>query len=207
MRTRSARRAEAGFTLVEVTMTMAILGVIGLPLGNLMISYFQNTTETTARLHESHDVQIATAYFAQDVASIGRRTTSDVPLQSVWVGSTAGAPYACGTGTPVVLFAWDEFTPPDSTTPATQKVVEVAYTIRDQDGETRLVRFSCPGPSAPVTSQVLAHGVVPGSVDVTCPSACGIGVPRSVDLALRVEEQGSPDGTYDVVLSGSRRQS
>ena len=65
-----------GFTLVELLIAIVIIGVITVPLGNVVIGYLHSTDATTARLLESHDVQIASAYWAQDVASIGTSTTS-----------------------------------------------------------------------------------------------------------------------------------
>ena len=91
MRSLIARRgpaADDGFTLVELIIVILIIGVITVPLGNIVLGYLRNADETTARMLESHDAQIASAYWAQDVASIGVRSpTSPNPLtQSVETG-------------------------------------------------------------------------------------------------------------------------
>jgi prepilin-type N-terminal cleavage/methylation domain-containing protein len=204
-------RDQAGFTLIELLMTISIMGVITVPLGNLVIEYFQNTTQTVARVAESHDAQLAAAYFAQDVASTGHRDNSDSTnpsppaLQSVWTASTSGEPYACGSGTNLVLFVWDEFG--SSTAPAT--VIEVAYTTQTVSGEKRLVRWSCPGPSAPQTSAVLAHDVDPGSApSVSCSTTCtGAIPPTTVSLQLSVKDPADRGSAYQLTLRGQRRQS
>ena len=61
------RLGDAGFTLTELLITMVIIGVITVPVADLMISYFTNSNTTLSRLNESHDEQIATAYFSEDV--------------------------------------------------------------------------------------------------------------------------------------------
>src|SRR5438067_725161 len=120
------RRREGGFTLIELLIVVVIIGVITVPLGNVIIGFLHNTDATNARLSESHDVQIAAAYFAQDVESIGTRTTVD-PLdpqlnKSVEKDITYNTgSYPCGlssTPTVAVRFVWDDIaggTPPTST--------------------------------------------------------------------------------------------
>jgi prepilin-type N-terminal cleavage/methylation domain-containing protein len=186
------RRDEAGFTMTELVLTIVILGVIMLPLGNLMLGWFTNSAQVHARIAESHDVQIATAYFAQDVASLGRRNSSDILVQSIWVGSTSGAPYDCGNGTPVVLFASDEFT-----APAVSTVV----------GERRLVRWDCPGPSATQVPAVMAHDLDTIGPGVGCSPNCSAAAPTTVSVALTIKDPGNRGSSYQVTLRGERRQS
>jgi hypothetical protein len=187
--------------MVELTLTIVILGVITLPLGNLMIGWFTNSTEVQARIAESHDAQIATAYFAQDVASLGRRNSSEDLVQSIWVGSPGGAPRSCGAGTPVVLFAWDEFTSPTSST-----VVEVAYTVRNVGGERRLVRSWCPDSTTEV-SAVMAHDLDSVGPTVGCTPNCSAAAPTTVSVVLDIKNPESRGSGYQVTLRGDRRQS
>lgn len=70
------RQDERGFTLVELLVAIVILGIIAVPLGNVIIGYLRNTDATTARLSESHDAQVSAAYFSADVASVGVRSTT-----------------------------------------------------------------------------------------------------------------------------------
>src|SRR3954447_6708008 len=96
MVTHGSGTKDDGFTIIELLITIVIMGVITLPLGNLVISYFQQTTETQVRVGLSHDEQIAAEYLAGDVQSAGLHAT-DLSLQtSIWL-SSSGAP-ACGSG-------------------------------------------------------------------------------------------------------------
>ena len=70
------RRNDCGFTLVELLVVITILGMIIAPLAGVVLSYVRTSTVTTARLAESHDVQITAAYWNQDVAGMGTRSTS-----------------------------------------------------------------------------------------------------------------------------------
>jgi len=67
------RRApeDRGLTLIELLITITILGLIAAPLSAAMIVYFQHTDDTTSRLSLSHDAQIASSYFAPGRAEHG----------------------------------------------------------------------------------------------------------------------------------------
>lgn len=208
MLTRQTCRArDGGFTLIELLITIAIMGVLTLPLGNLVISYFENRVQVTARLSESHDAQIAAAYFAQDAASIGVRNGSNVLQQSVWAGPTSGAPYSCGSGgTPILLLAWDQFDNAGAKT-----TIEVAY--RTDSTGAQLMRYSCPGPSATQAATTVMHDLV--SATVGCPTdtlACANNpdVPTQLNLKLTIKDSTDSETDsskyYTVTLSGQRRQ-
>ena len=211
MRQRSLRDDDAGFTLIELLITIVILGVITLPLGNFVIEYFRYTADATGRVNESHDAQIAAAYFAQDVASLGTRNQSTQVLgQSIWTGDATGAPYACGSATPIVLFAGDRFTGPGSPT-----VIEIAYVAATVGSEHQLQRVVCSGTSSSAVTNVLAHDVDPSTAPaVTCfltgaGTPCGgsgSSVPTSVQLVLALQDPVDATSSYSVTLSGERRQ-
>lgn len=212
LRAGSARR-DGGFTLIELLITVVIMGVITIPLGNLIIEYFQNAAQTTGRLAESHDAQIAAVYFAQDAASIGTRdATTGVLKQSVWQGSASGAPYTCGSATPVVLFAWDQYNSASISSGAT--VIEVAYQVNTVGTERQLQRVYCGGPSATPSMAVLGHDLDPSTdPSVTCllsgtAEACGnsgSNTPTTVQLTLTMKDA-ADSANYQVTLTGQRRQ-
>jgi prepilin-type N-terminal cleavage/methylation domain-containing protein len=218
LRQRVPRRDERGFTLIEVLISVVILGIIIVPLGNALFGFFRNTADTTGRLSESHDLQIAAAYFAQDVQSVGRRnwTSVDFPFnQSVEVGVAAGSGlYPCSTGsTPAaaVRLAWDDPTDASNDPPT----VIVSYFVLTVGTESQLHRLKCTrppsgGPSTVESDVVLAHNI--SNVTATCVTACGGGtglpaVPQLITLTLTIKNAATTDaGIKNVDLVGQRRQ-
>lgn len=204
---------DAGFTLVELLITIVVIGTITLPLGNLVIEYFQNTVTTQNRAAVSHDEQIAATYFSNDVASVGLRSSGTLTT-SVWYSSTAGAPFTCGTGiTPFLVLAWDEYS-----SAGTRTTSEAVYGTRSQSDlgrtELQLVRMHCSASSGtPDTSAVLAHNLV-ATPTVSCDgtstaAACANAspVPSVVALTMSLRDPQDTGTTYPVVLTGTRRQS
>lgn len=207
--------SEAGFTLVELLVSVVILGVIAAPLAAVVIGFFKHSDTTARRMNESHDAQMAAAYFAQDVQAVGVRDYSDATkldkplLQSIETGVAAGSgKYPCGASAAVIRFGWDDWdgAAAGATTP-TQ--VRVAYVI--QNG-TELHRLVCRGSATPTADIVVAHNVVsviPGCVTSSGGTSCtgsGTGVPTTVSLSLAIRD---PKNTtdYPVTLTGQRRQS
>jgi prepilin-type N-terminal cleavage/methylation domain-containing protein len=201
-------RDDSGFSLVELLLVIVILGVITVPLANVIIASLQHTDQSAGRLAESHDAQLSSAYWAADVASIGTRSTTDPrdpqlkPSVETGMAYADGA-YPCGTaGTPpaVVRFAWDDVV--DSTTTT---VVVVAYIAKPVDGRFELHRLQCAGSTTPVTDVVLAHDLLAPPV-VECDGGACAGVPRSVLLRLTIKDSKSREPSYEVTLTGHRRQ-
>ena len=206
------RRGTEGFTLIELLVAIAILGIITVPLGSVVIGYLRSTDATTARLIESHDVQIASAYWAQDVASIGTRSTTS-PFafnQSVETGVAYDAGlYPCGAaGTPsaIVRFAWDDSSGPG----VTATLVRVAYVVQTVSGQKELHRLRCEGSAAVVSDVTLAHALDPSTPPALwCSTTCTASpaVPKSVTLTLSIKDPKNLGGAYVVTLAGQRRQS
>jgi len=195
--------SDGGFTLVELIIAIVIIGVITVPLGDVIIGFLKNSDATTARLLASHDVQIASAYWAQDVASIGHRdlTYTLIPSVETDVAYNSGL-YPCGpTGTPnaAARLAWDDFS---GAGPAT--VVRVAYVV---ENTTELHRLRCNGSATVVSDVMLAHNLA-APPTLTCSTTCtAAAVPATMTLSLTLTDPGSPDSPYVVPLTGQRRQS
>jgi prepilin-type N-terminal cleavage/methylation domain-containing protein len=206
------RRDDRGFTLIELLVAIVIIGIIAAPLGNVMIGYLRNTDATTARLSESHDAQIAAAYFAQDVASVGvhdRTDTAYALQQSIEQNaSPASGLYPCGGSTlpnAVVRMAWDDFINGAAADPMQMRV---AYVLETSAGKTELHRITCADNANIKSDTVLAHNVV--SASAACSSTCsgtGASVPQTVTLTLTIRAAKSNAVTdYAVDLTGQRRQ-
>lgn len=206
---------DAGFTLVELIIAIVIIGVITVPLADVVLGYFRNTDETTARLLESHDVQITSAYWAQDVASIGTRSTTDpYPFtQSVETGVAYGSSlYPCGTAgtTPTVALAWGDFSVDPTSHAVTTTLVRVAYLVQTVSGETQLHRLRCNGSAVVVSDVIVAHDLDPSTPPaVACSTTCSAApaIPTTVTLTLTLKDPGNRGNPYVVPLTGQRRQS
>jgi prepilin-type N-terminal cleavage/methylation domain-containing protein len=205
-------QGDAGFTLIELLLVVVILGLITVPLGNAVLGIIENTDATSQRLALSHDAQISTAYFAEDVAGMGTHdySSSAAPLKaSVQLGAAYNAGPTCGAaGTPnaVVRFLYDDY---DLSSPPVLRVDVVAYVVEPVSGSTELHRIRCLGSPSPVSDTVVAHNVNPTIVPtVTClqPTVCtGASVPKTVTLSFTVSSPAG--GSYPIVLAGQRRQS
>jgi prepilin-type N-terminal cleavage/methylation domain-containing protein len=216
-------RDDAGFTLVELLVAIVVLGIIAVPLGNVVLTYLKDSGAVSGRLSESHSSQIAAAYFAQDVQAVGVRdysdtTTFDHPLvQSIETGVAAtGGTYPCGsssTPTAVVRLAWDDWGDSvPSGTGATPSRVRAAYVV---DG-SELHRLVCLGSAAVTSDVVVAHELVSPFASVSCTDKAGVtitctgggtAVPSTVSLRLTIHDPDSAAGTtYTVTLTGQRRQ-
>jgi prepilin-type N-terminal cleavage/methylation domain-containing protein len=207
---RTRLRGERGFTLVELLVAIVILGIVTVPISNFFIGYLKNTAQTAGNLNESHDGQIASAYWQQDVSSVGVHDAYDsnsktFPLQpSVNVGT-----YPCVSSVPnttqIISMVWDQL---DAAGAPGQ--TRVSYATRSANGENQLVRLQCSGSGTVDKDTVISH-LVSGSVAVTCFSAGHVqmpacsGTPLEMDMAFSVRDP-SGDTSYPITLVGQRRQ-
>jgi prepilin-type N-terminal cleavage/methylation domain-containing protein len=200
------RGDDRGLTLIELMLAVVLLGIIVVPLASALISFFHNTNATTNRLTESHDEQIAAAYFAQDVQSIGVRDWTGAPFglkTSVEqnVGPTAGL-YPCGAASlpaATLRFAWD-----DPIGDTSSQVVVVSYVVETVGGHKELHRVRCAGGSTTPTSDiVLAHELL----SVGTPTFTGSStIPQSVSWTLNIRASSDSGAALVVTLYGQRRQ-
>jgi prepilin-type N-terminal cleavage/methylation domain-containing protein len=194
---------DRGMTLIEVLLAVTLMAIIIGALANAMILFSRNTDATTSRLTESHDVQIAAAYFAQDVEATGLHNwgLTDIPLkQSVWQNLAAGS--ACGPDAAFLQLSWDS--PPNAT--GNPDVIAVAYVVKTVGTERQLLRYRCVNGSLnPGTPQVLAHNLDAGTPAVTCLTSCaGATPPQKITMVIPIK---APRGSgVSITLTGQRRQ-
>jgi prepilin-type N-terminal cleavage/methylation domain-containing protein len=203
-------RNESGFTLIEVIITVAIMAIITVPMANFLLQYFSTYADTQTRLSDSHDTQIAAAYFSQDVANTGLRDAAFNPTQSVWTPTSGYPATYCGKGigTTVVLMSWDDWTVAGGT--GANAPDSVAYIAT----AGTLVRVSCAGGTAVTTRTTMVHNLAyPDSgnaTPITCPttaSACSAATPPA-SIKLQLSIKGPKDTSISrVTLVGQRRQS
>lgn len=215
IRRRRPRTRDDGFTLVEMVITVAILGIIAVVLFGVVIQYLKVSGSTRARLGESTDQQFISTYWQNDVSSLGRRSftpanvSDPVPTsQSVYVG--AAGPSNCGTtvGTVVVAFAWSEY-PVNASLPSTAwnpTAQEVAYVRVGASAPFLLKRVRCKAgvEGNPIT---VAHNLT-GTPTITCDITCtAAALPNRVSMQFSVRDPSEPASTgYSTTVSADRRQ-
>jgi prepilin-type N-terminal cleavage/methylation domain-containing protein len=210
------RRDDRGVTLIEVLIVIVLLGIIAAPIAGALIGFLRNTNQLQFRLAESHDAQISSAYFAQDVQSIGVHdwTAAPYPLKPSVEQNVAatGGTYPCGTAsTPnaVLRLAWDD----PAVATGTPSYVVVSYVVQVVGTEQQLRRLRCVNSSSTISSDIIiAHNLVSAPV-ATCataagvPQSCaGLPVPQIVSLPLTVRKDGNTGNALTVTLVGQRRQ-
>ncbi|MCL2541023.1 MAG: prepilin-type N-terminal cleavage/methylation domain-containing protein [Nocardioidaceae bacterium] len=215
---------DQGFTLVELVITVAIVGVVVVALTGVVINYLKTSSNTAGRLTESDSLQIADIYWQRDVASVGVRSTTYC-THGTDPGCTADHSYpllqsvnttpACAlpSGNKVVTLAWTQYDVTDPTNPST---ITVTYLTQPTGSGTslryNLIRRRCTG-SAVNSTIAVAHNLttdLTAASAVTCSSPCssvGNNVPATIDLTLAASDpSNSSAAPYQTTLVGERRQ-
>lgn len=170
-----SRRDESGFTLIELLLAVMLMGVIVAAVSGALIVMFTTTTETTERLSESPDLQIAAAYFGSD-------------------GQSATAfNQSCGThpagSTVAVSFSWTD-PGTDAATPTGDTGRKVSYVVESAGNQKQLVRYACVVPASgaeTVERTMVVNYVRPSTTPVaSCtPSPCGT-TTKTVELPVTI---------------------
>jgi prepilin-type N-terminal cleavage/methylation domain-containing protein len=213
-----SHRRDEGFTLIELLVAIVLLGIIIVPLSSVVIGYLLNSGRADARLNESHDEQIAAAYWQQDVSSIGVRdttfnsTTHTFPLSgsgSVTQSFPCSLPAAATTQ---IVLSWTAYS---SAGAATGVSVDYATINHAADSGKDLIRLQCStssGGSSLTSTTNLAYYLsasptcsADSAAFVACTTLSGI-TPSTLDIKLAVADPSNRGLPYSVTLTGQRRQ-
>jgi prepilin-type N-terminal cleavage/methylation domain-containing protein len=218
LRRRGLKPGEDGFTLVELLITIVILGIIAFGLTGTVIRYLQDTAESQGRFNETHDVQFAAAYWQNDVSSLGVRSPTYVDdgndVHTYPLLQSVNIPAACpqAPGTFVGRLAWSQFN--SLTSNATPDLITVTYVSSGSgSGPYTLTRTKCTGSTVDSTVRVARQlSSVPvmdcsGPAGTSCTGA-DTNVPTIIKLTLTARDPSKRDpSSYTATLTGERRQS
>jgi prepilin-type N-terminal cleavage/methylation domain-containing protein len=193
----NARRGDDGFTLVELLLAIAILGIIAMPLSMGFITGLRFIGRSDEKFTDSRSALISAGYFAGDVANANTIVPNDAT--------------ACGTGTALVSFAWSDASAAVGA-PVNNKVSYV-YDTSDSTNK-KLLRKYCANGSATGTQSVAAISL--GSTPVvTCYDAGNVvnatcvgarWVKMLVTQQANTPSPNDPTPTaYSFTLEGTRR--
>jgi prepilin-type N-terminal cleavage/methylation domain-containing protein len=178
------RRSDAGVTLVELLVVVAISGLVIPALTGALVLGWRTTDATIASLGDSRNRQLAPSLFTRDAQNALTVDTTAADTTCLSAGDTL-----------LVRMRWTE-------TPAAGAAVDrVAAWVLSTGVERLLERRYC-GTTTSLTSSVTAtHGVV-GTPTVTCRSAAGATVAcgAAVTVSLVITDA---SGTFQA--TGRRR--
>jgi prepilin-type N-terminal cleavage/methylation domain-containing protein len=168
--------SEAGFTLPEVLIVIAILGIIVVSLTNAMVVGLRSSSRTATVLVASADRQMLTTYFPPDALSATTATADPAAVGCTGV-----------TGDRVLLLAWSEF---DPLFPQFPTSFFADYRLIPGGTGKELVRDSCVG-SVPADEIKVAHDataaipVFPGGTTVGIQVTDSLGAQYTVSGSRR----------------------
>ncbi|HEY2156217.1 MAG TPA: prepilin-type N-terminal cleavage/methylation domain-containing protein [Isosphaeraceae bacterium] len=148
--TRPRRQGRRGFTLVEMTVTIFLMALVGTLLGNAWLAFGRPAIATVARCRVAQEANLAAEALAHDVGLIARPASSepDTRYQGAQAGST------------VLYLAIDDGT-------GNPRTISYGPDLSDS---TKLMRTDLSAPSGPgrVVAGLLAgfdavHDVLPGA--------------------------------------------
>ncbi|BBH16120.1 hypothetical protein Back2_04070 [Nocardioides baekrokdamisoli] len=212
---------DEGFTLIELLMTIAILGIIIVAIVGTLFAYLRNANETRARMSESTDQQFVSAYWQQDVSSLGTHGTPSGGSVSYGTGGSvwkpgdtvpSGVPSGCTSiANMVVGFAWNDYksasTTDSTATWTTTNNASVYFTVTS-GVQTELWRTRCNGST--VQTNILAHYLTQVPTVACSPATCNTQTPPatvSITLVVRNLSEAVHNSTgYTTTLTAERRQ-
>ncbi len=188
---------DGGFTVVELTVAVAILGILMAAVMAAILVAQRAMQEASARIDVSVDLRTLSTYVGPDAGGANTFAANNQP----GVSAAPASPDCGPTGDTLVV----QFAGPDPVDLRTDRSTVVSYVL--QGAGQQVVRRACADPStAPDDERVVASGLAPGSPPtVTCRTrsraviACASAPARTVELTVT-----AADGTTHTIV-GSRR--
>jgi prepilin-type N-terminal cleavage/methylation domain-containing protein len=164
-------REDDGFTLVELLMVVAIMGVVIPAFAFVMIVYFRSAFAASVRTDRANDANTASAYLQPDFASSKTATVGGACQNTLTMTWTQDNPLPNG----------DDGTPDD---------YSVVYVVQPTavDGPYKLLRTLTVNHSS-AGSQTVLHGLA---------SSCDVTFTRSAGHLTVAVSQADPSGTAEV---------
>jgi len=183
----ASESSDAGFTLLELVITLVLMGLILGAIAAMFVVSFLATSTSAKNVDSSHDRQLSAVYLAQDIASAATATAQSTANLIAGTTLTATCPVSGLNPAPTVVLdlQW-QGTPPTATTLPVDPTSLIVYYAVDygvvQSGtQYNLVRYYCSagrqaGPYSLVTTQpsvVVAYNV-PAPTATTYPVAASV---------------------------------
>jgi prepilin-type N-terminal cleavage/methylation domain-containing protein len=191
--TERQQRPDAGFTLIEMLLCVALVGIIGGAIASSLLVMVSTQQRTTGMLAVSQDRQLVANYFNDDVAGATTVATGSQPVCGTTVNS-------------LVVLTGGDSEPPTSSLPLPPAPVSatttVAWSYVAGTPAGRLVRTSCRNGGTPATRTVAKNVATTPATSASCTSAVSLtGVPKPAQVSLTVPQvSGAP-----LVLCALRR--
>jgi large repetitive protein len=144
-----ARRDDDGFTLIELVITMVIVGIVMTAIVGALVVMLRTDAGATARLDETRGTQQLTTYFATDVQSTGYGSDTTTPTTASVCTVSAPTPNANA-----VQMTWTEVIPN-----GTSSTYYVSYRYEPLGTDWVLVRYACKAGALAPTRIVVARSL------------------------------------------------
>lgn len=206
------RSDESGMTLIELLMSVAILGLIIGPVAASLMLSFMTSRGTREMINDSASAQLLASYAPTDIQS----------ARYIFVPPYSPAPgVTCGEGEAVLRLEWDDADPATSG-PASQTIISYTRISGSAEGDT-LRRTHCDGSGATIDTAAVVRSLAPADEDgvvvtcvrddavASCPTGVEIGTPspvRTVAMAIKVDNPTARDSIYEAFefrIDGTRR--
>jgi prepilin-type N-terminal cleavage/methylation domain-containing protein len=181
------RDREGGFTLMELLLVIALLGLVAVPLAGAITVGERTTAATANRLESTHDAQLVSIYLPADIQSAGN-AAGDVVV-------TPGNSDCSGMPN-LLRLRWTV-----TETLGVQSTYQVAYAVTQSGDEWRLTRFYCPASPGAPTQVVVARNLSGASQPTPVVSPDG----KTISVTLKESGAQRDPTQWTYTISGRRR--